>query len=106
MAAERRKGERVTFEHGIGAHMMGIDGTWRRGLHRGTASQGILPAAVVHRTCLPPLRTRLGQWRSNRGHFPEAGRQEEKGNPARRDARRRRLNALRSYNRHLGRLWR
>jgi hypothetical protein len=30
MAAERRMGERVTFEHGIGAHMMGIDGTWRR----------------------------------------------------------------------------
>ena len=30
MAAERRTGERVTFEHGIGAHMMGIDGTWRR----------------------------------------------------------------------------
>jgi hypothetical protein len=30
MAAERRKGERVTFERGIRAHMMGIDGTWRR----------------------------------------------------------------------------
>ncbi len=30
MAIERRKGERVTFERGIGAHMMGIDGTWRR----------------------------------------------------------------------------
>ena len=30
MAAERRKGERVTFERGISAHMMGIDGTWRR----------------------------------------------------------------------------
>ena len=30
MAAERRKGERVTFERGIPAHMMGIDGTWRR----------------------------------------------------------------------------
>src|SRR4030081_2154825 len=30
MVAERRKGERVTFERGIGAHMMGIDGTWRR----------------------------------------------------------------------------
>jgi hypothetical protein len=30
MAAERRANERVTFEHGIGAHMMGIDGTWRR----------------------------------------------------------------------------
>src|SRR4051794_8220536 len=30
MAAERQKGERVTFERGIPAHMMGIDGTWRR----------------------------------------------------------------------------
>jgi hypothetical protein len=30
MATERRKGERVTFERGIAAHMMGIDGTWRR----------------------------------------------------------------------------
>src|ERR1700745_4431260 len=30
MTAERRKGERVTFERGINAHMMGIDGTWRR----------------------------------------------------------------------------
>jgi len=30
MPGERRKGERVTFERGIPAHMMGIDGTWRR----------------------------------------------------------------------------
>jgi hypothetical protein len=30
MSAERRKGERVTFERGIAAQMMGIDGTWRR----------------------------------------------------------------------------
>ena len=30
MAAERRKGDRVIFERGINAHMMGIDGTWRR----------------------------------------------------------------------------
>src|SRR5437879_12429844 len=30
MAAERRKGERVTVERGISAQMMGIDGTWRR----------------------------------------------------------------------------
>jgi hypothetical protein len=30
MASERRKGERVSFERGINAHMMGIDGTWRR----------------------------------------------------------------------------
>src|ERR1700738_2730547 len=30
MVAERRKGDRVTFERGISAHMMAIDGTWRR----------------------------------------------------------------------------
>jgi hypothetical protein len=30
MANERLKGERVVFERGIPAHMMGIDGTWRR----------------------------------------------------------------------------
>jgi hypothetical protein len=30
MAAERRKSDRVIFERGINAHMMGIDGTWRR----------------------------------------------------------------------------
>ena len=30
MAVERRKGERVVFERGFPAHMMGIDGTWRR----------------------------------------------------------------------------
>jgi hypothetical protein len=28
--AERRKGDRVVFERGFSAHMMGIDGTWRR----------------------------------------------------------------------------
>jgi hypothetical protein len=27
---ERRKDERVIFEHGFSAQMMGIDGTWRR----------------------------------------------------------------------------
>jgi hypothetical protein len=30
MVAERRRGERVTFERGIAAQMMSIDGTWRR----------------------------------------------------------------------------
>jgi hypothetical protein len=30
VVSDRRKGERVTFERGINAHMMGIDGTWRR----------------------------------------------------------------------------
>lgn len=29
-AMERRSGERVAFEHGIPAQMMGIDGSWRR----------------------------------------------------------------------------
>ena len=28
--AERRRGERVKFERGFPAHMMAIDGTWRR----------------------------------------------------------------------------
>ena len=28
--SERRKGDRVIFERGYAAHMMGIDGTWRR----------------------------------------------------------------------------
>src|SRR5262245_40318202 len=27
---ERRRGERIVFERGIPAHMMAIDGTWRR----------------------------------------------------------------------------
>src|SRR3954467_14535250 len=30
MVTERRRGDRITFERGITAHMMGIDGTWRR----------------------------------------------------------------------------
>jgi hypothetical protein len=30
MVTERRRGERITFERGFTAHMMGIDGTWRR----------------------------------------------------------------------------
>src|ERR1700709_2080232 len=38
MVAERRKGERVTFDRGIPAHMMGIDGTWRRDCMRADIS--------------------------------------------------------------------
>lgn len=30
MTTEQRGGARVTFERGIPAHIMGIDGTWRR----------------------------------------------------------------------------
>ena len=29
-SSERSKGDRVVFERGVPAHMMGIDGTWRR----------------------------------------------------------------------------
>ena len=29
-SSERSKGDRVVFERGIPAHMMGIDGTWQR----------------------------------------------------------------------------
>jgi hypothetical protein len=69
---ERSKGDRVVFERGIPAHMMGIDGTWRRdctvedisetgakltieGSVRRSAPEGILPAAVVHWPCLSAL---------------------------------------------------
>ena len=30
MGSERANGDRIVFERGIPAHMMGIDGTWRR----------------------------------------------------------------------------
>lgn len=30
MTAEKRRAARVTFERGLSAHMMAIDGTWRR----------------------------------------------------------------------------
>lgn len=30
MGGERRRSERIAFEHGLNAHIMGIDGTWRR----------------------------------------------------------------------------
>jgi len=30
MASEKRRAQRVAFEHGLSARMMAIDGTWRR----------------------------------------------------------------------------
>jgi hypothetical protein len=38
--AERRRGDRVVFERGFAAHMMGIDGTWRRDCVMRDASDG------------------------------------------------------------------
>ena len=75
MMAEEGKGtERVTFSRGYDVCIMAIDGTWRRdcvlnaisdtrcdahggGLDPGPQSEGILPAAVVDRSCLSALRT-------------------------------------------------
>lgn len=37
---ERRKNERVVFERGFPAQMMGIDGTWRRGCIMEDISEG------------------------------------------------------------------
>ena len=81
------------------AHMMGIDGTWRRncvmedvsetgakltvdGSVEGPAPEGVLPAAVVDRAGLSPLRALLGQWRPDRRQLSQARRQEEKARRA------------------------
>ena len=94
MVAERRKGERVTFERGIAAHMMGIDGTWRRDCMMEDVSETGAKLTVEGSVeglnlkefflllsstglCLPPLRAVLGQWRPDRRQFPEADRKEE-----------------------------
>jgi hypothetical protein len=81
-ASNRRKSERVIFERGIDAFIMGIDGTWRRDCFMEDVSQTgtkltihgsieatpqrILPFAIIHRPGLPPLRAGLGQRRSDR----------------------------------------
>ena len=76
---ERRKGERVTFERGIPAHMMGIDGTWRRectmedisetgakltveGSVEGLHLKEFFLLLSSTGSGLPPLRAVLGQW--------------------------------------------
>jgi len=86
---EQRQSCRVEFERGYPANMMAIDGTWRRGCtlmdvsdtgarlmvreqHKRLEPQGIFFAALLARSGLPPLPTSLGQWRSDRGDFPEA----------------------------------
>ena len=94
VALERRKGQRVTFDRGIPAHMMGIDGTWRRdctmedvsetgakltvegsveGLHLKEFLLLLSSTGLAYRRC----ELGLGQWRPDRRQFPEAGRQEE-----------------------------
>jgi hypothetical protein len=40
MAVDQRKSRRVVFERGFAAHMMAIDGTWRRACKVEDASDG------------------------------------------------------------------
>ena len=78
MSEENKGAERVTFSRGYDVCIMAIDGTWRRDCasqrhlgHRrradggrldpGPQSEGILPAAVIHRAGLSALRTGAGQ---------------------------------------------
>ncbi len=97
---ERRKGERVTFERGIPAHMMGIDGTWRRecamedisetgakltvegsveGLHLKEFFLLLSSTGLAYRRC--ELAWVNGDQIGV--NLPQAGRQEEKGRQAR-----------------------
>jgi len=92
MVSERRKGEALTFERGIAAHMMASTVPGRRnarvediseigakltveGFRRGAAPQGILPACCRPLASPTAAASCLGQWRSDRRQFPEAGRQ-------------------------------
>ena len=85
---EQRQSCRVEFERGYPANMMAIDGTWRRGCTlmdvsdtgarlmvessiKGLSLKEFFFAALLARSGLPPLPTSLGQWRSDRGDFPE-----------------------------------
>jgi len=124
--ANGKRADRVTFERGIPAHMMGIDGTWRRDCRmedvsetgakltvearsKVCTSRSFFPAAVVDGAGLPPLRTVLGQWRQIGVNFLKQG--DKKKKAAARRAAQESLNAgpLRSdpsHNRHLEPLWR
>ena len=99
MAAERRKGERVVFERGIPAHMMGIDGTWRRDCTMEDVSEtgakltvdGSVEGLHLKEFFLLLSSTGLAYRRCELAwvngdqigvNFPQAGRQEEKGAPA------------------------
>jgi hypothetical protein len=74
---ELRKSRRVVFDRGYPAHMMAIDGTWRRtcmmedasdsgarltveGSIEGPGPNGVLPAAFIYRPRVPPLPIGVG----------------------------------------------
>ena len=97
MTEDGKGAERVTFSRGYDVCIMAIDGTWRRDcqlnaisdtdadadrgrLHSRPQSQGVLPAAVVDRPRLSPVRTRSRQRHGNGHPLPERqARQEAAG---------------------------
>jgi len=118
MATEqRRAGERVTFERGIPAHMMGIDGTWRRECHHGRrfgdgseAHRRRLVEGCISRNssccCLPrvsPIAAAScpGSTATRSASISLNGRQEEKAASARLRARKPEAPGW-SHNRHVG----
>ena len=121
-----QNGARASVSHSSAAsraHMMGIDGTWRRDCTMEDISEtgakltveGSVEGLHLKEFFLLLSSTGLAYRRCELAwvngdqigvNFLKHGRQEEKGDAARRDAGRRSLNAPRSYNRHVGRLWR
>ena len=123
MVAERRKGERVTFERGISAHMMGIDGTWRRDCTMEDISEtgakltveGSVEGLHLKEFFLLLSSTGLAYRRCELAwvngdqigvNFLKPGDKKKKGDTARLAAGCGSLNdRIRSHNRHAGRLW-
>ena len=124
MVSERRKGERVTFERGIAAHMMGIDGTWRRNCTMEDISEigakltveGSVEGLHLKEFFLLLSSTGLAYRRCELAwvngdqigvNFLKTGRQEEEAGAAQYAAGGGSLNAPASWshNRHAGRLW-
>ena len=119
---ERRKGDRVTFERGIPAHMMGIDGTWRRDCTMEDVSEtgakltieGSVEGLHLKEFFLLLSSTGLAYRRCELAwvngdqigvNFPQAGRQEEEACAPRRRGRLNCGHAAPSYSRHRRRLW-
>jgi PilZ domain len=95
-STDRRKGNRVVFGRGVPAHMMGIDGTWRRDCIMEDVSDGGAKLTVegsieslqlkeffllLSSTGLAYRRCELAWVNGDQigVNFPQAGRQEEEG---------------------------
>ena len=119
MVTERRRGERVTFERGFAAHMMGIDGTWRRDCTMEDISEtgakltieGSVEGLHLKEFFLLLSSTGLAYRRCELAwvngdqigvNFLKTGDKKKKARRARRSLNR----SAPSYRRHIGRLWR